>query len=169
VRELTGGIGPDRVIDAVGVDAEHVHAGPGAHRTETPEEEFAQEIEQPAPEHKEDGPFSLGDGAAPSVALRWAVRSVAKAGTIGIIGVYRPTVQAFPIGEAMNKNLAILAGNCNHRRYIPELLQLVASGAVEPDQVLTQRGQIVSAIEAYEAFDRRDSGWTKVELEPVTA
>ena len=78
-------------------------------------------------------------------------------------------MQAFPIGEAMNKNLAILAGNCNHRRYIPELLQLVASGAVEPDQVLTKRGEIVSAIEAYEAFDRRDSGWTKVELEPVTA
>jgi threonine dehydrogenase-like Zn-dependent dehydrogenase len=169
VRELTGGIGPDRVIDAVGVDAEHVHAGPGADRTETPEEEFAQEVEQTAPEHKEDGPFSVGDGAAPSMALRWAVRSVAKAGTIGIIGVYPPTVQAFPIGEAMNKNLAILAGNCNHRRYIPELIQLVAAGAVEPDQVLTKRGEMVSAIEAYEAFDRRDSGWTKVALEPVTA
>jgi threonine dehydrogenase-like Zn-dependent dehydrogenase len=169
VRELTGGIGPDRVIDAVGVDAEHVHAGPGADRTETPDEEFAQEIAQTAPEHKEDGPFSLGDGAAPSMALRWAVRSVAKAGTIGIIGVYPPTVQAFPIGEAMNKNLAILAGNCNHRRYIPELLQLVSGGAVEPDQVLTKRGEMVSAIEAYEAFDKRASGWTKVELEPVPA
>jgi threonine dehydrogenase-like Zn-dependent dehydrogenase len=169
VRELTGGIGPNRVIDAVGVDAEHVHAGPGADRTETPDEEFAQEIAQTAPEHKEDGPFSLGDAAAPSMALRWAVRSVAKAGTIGIIGVYPPTVQAFPIGEAMNKNLAILAGNCNHRRYIPELLQLVSGGAVEPDQVLTKRGEMVSAIEAYEAFDKRASGWTKVELEPVRA
>jgi threonine dehydrogenase-like Zn-dependent dehydrogenase len=169
VRELTGGIGPDRVIDAVGVDAEHVHSGPGADRTETPDEEFAQEIAQTAPEHKEDGPFSLGDGAAPSMALRWAVRSVAKAGTIGIIGVYPPTVQAFPIGEAMNKNLAILAGNCNHRRYIPELLQLVSGGAVEPDQILTKRGEMVSAIEAYEAFDKRASGWTKVELEPVPA
>jgi threonine dehydrogenase-like Zn-dependent dehydrogenase len=169
VRELTGGIGPDRVIDAVGVDAEHVHAGPGAGRTETPDEEFAQEIAQTAPEHKEDGPFSLGEGAAPSMALRWAVRSVAKAGTIGIIGVYPPTVQAFPIGEAMNKNLAILAGNCNHRRYIPELLQLVSGGAVEPDQVLTKRGEMVSAIEAYEAFDKRASGWTKLELQPVRA
>jgi threonine dehydrogenase-like Zn-dependent dehydrogenase len=75
-------------------------------------------------------------------------------------------VQAFPIGEAMNKNLSILAGNCNHRRYIPELIGLTASGAVEPDQVLTQRGEIVGAVEAYEAFDRRQSGWTKVELEP---
>jgi threonine dehydrogenase-like Zn-dependent dehydrogenase len=167
IRELTGGIGPDRVIDAVGVDAEHVHAGPGAGRTETPDEQFAAEVEQTAPEHSDDGPFSLGEGAAPSMALRWAVRSVAKAGTIGIIGVYPPTVQAFPIGEAMNKNLSILAGNCNHRRYIPELISLVAGGAVEPDQILTKRGEMVSAIEAYEAFDRRASGWTKVELTPA--
>jgi threonine dehydrogenase-like Zn-dependent dehydrogenase len=169
IRELTGGIGPDRVIDAVGVDAEHVHGGPGEGRTETPDSEFAQEVEQTAPEHKDSGPFSRGEGAAPSMALRWAVRSVAKAGTIGIIGVYPPTVQAFPIGEAMNKNLAILAGNCNHRRYIPELVRLVAGGEVEPDQVLTNRGEMVSAIEAYEAFDARRSGWTKVELEPAGA
>lgn len=164
IRELTGGIGPDRVIDAVGVDAEHVHAGPGAGRTETPDEEFAQEVEQTAPEHKDDGPFSIGEGAAPSMALRWAVRSVAKAGTIGIIGVYPPTVQAFLIGEAMGKNLAILAGNCNHRRYMPELVSLTAGGVVEPDQVLTKREGMVSAIDAYEAFDARAAGWTKVEL-----
>jgi len=169
IRELTGGIGSDRVIDAVGVDAERVHAGPGAGRTETPDEEFEAELEQTAPEHKDQGAFSVGEGAAPSMALRWAVRSVAKAGTIGIIGVYPPTVHAFPIGEAMNKNLSIAAGNCNHRRYIPELMRLVASGTVEPDQVLTKRGAIVSAIDAYEAFDARASGWTKVELTPAAS
>lgn len=169
IRDLTGGIGPDRVIDAVGVDAEHTHDGPGQQRTQTPDAQFAEEIEQTAPEHTDDGAFSIGDGAAPTMALRWAVRSVAKAGTIGIIGVYPPTVQSFPIGEAMNKNLAILAGNCNHRRYIPELISLVASGAVEPDQVLTQRTGMVSAIEAYEAFDARRTGWTKVALEPTPA
>jgi threonine dehydrogenase-like Zn-dependent dehydrogenase len=169
LRDLTGGIGPDRVMDAVGVDAEHVHAGPGEDRTETPDEQFDREIEQTAPEHKDEGPFSLGERAAPSMALRWAVRSVAKAGTVGIIGVYPPTVQSFPIGEAMNKNLAVLAGNCNHRRYIPELVGLTASGQVEPDRVLTNRGGMLSAIEAYEAFDRRASGWTKVELEPASA
>ena len=167
IRELTGGIGPDRVIDAVGVDAEHSHGGPGEDRRETSHEQFADEIEQTAPEHSEEGAVSIGDGAAPTMALRWAVRSVAKAGTIGIIGVYPPTVQSFPIGEAMNKNLAIQAGNGNHRRYIPELISLVASGALEPDQVLTQRAEMVSAIEAYEAFDSRRTGWTKVALEPA--
>jgi threonine dehydrogenase-like Zn-dependent dehydrogenase len=166
IRELTGGIGPDRVIDAVGVDAEHVHVGPGADRTETPDEQFAAEVERTAPEHSDDGPFSLGEGAAPTMALRWAVRCVAKAGTVGVIGVYPPTVQDFPIGEAMNKNLSILAGNCNHRRYIPELVSLVAGGAVQPDEILTKRAGMMSAIEAYEAFDRRAAGWTKVELTP---
>lgn len=169
VRALTGGIGPDRVIDAVGVDAEHTHGGPGADRTETSDEEFAAEVDQTAPEHRDDGAFSVGDGAAPTMALRWAVRMVAKGGTIGIIGVYPPTVQSFPIGEAMNKNLSILAGNCNHRRYIPELIRLVAAGAVQPDQVLTNRGGMVSALEAYERFDARESGWTKVELRPASA
>jgi threonine dehydrogenase-like Zn-dependent dehydrogenase len=101
------------------------------------------------------------------MALRWAVRTVAKAGTIGIIGVYPPTVQAFPIGEAMNKNLSMLAGNCNHRRYIPELIQLVAAGAVRPEEILTEQDRLVSAIDAYESFDARAPGWTKVALTPA--
>ncbi len=46
---------------------------------------------------------------------------IAKAGTLGIIGVYPPAAESFPIGKAMNKNLSINAGNCNHRAYIPKL------------------------------------------------
>ena len=168
IRRLTGGIGPDRVIDAVGVESERPQGGPAADRVETPDEDFQEEVARTAPETNPQGDL-FKPGGAPSMAMRWAVRSVAKAGTIAIIGVYPPTVQAFPIGEAMNKNLSILAGNCNHRRYIPELIGLVASGAVEPDQVLTKRGGLVSAIEAYEAFDRREAGWTKVELQPASA
>jgi threonine dehydrogenase-like Zn-dependent dehydrogenase len=34
------------------------------------------------------------------------------------LGVYPPAAQAFPLGEAMNKNLTVNMGNCNHRRYI---------------------------------------------------
>lgn len=81
-----------------------------------------------------------------------------------IIGVYPPTLTTFPIGEAMNKNLTINLGNCNHRKYIPELVAMVRSGAVRPSQILTRRATIDQAIEAYEAFDRREPGWTKVEL-----
>ncbi len=72
----------------------------------------------------------------------------------------------FPIGMAMNKNLTIRMGNCNHRRYIPKVVDMVRAGLVDPTQVLTQREPMMSVIEAYKAFDRRQPGWIKVELKP---
>jgi threonine dehydrogenase-like Zn-dependent dehydrogenase len=55
----------------------------------------------------------------------------------------------FPIGKAMNKNLTIKMGNCNHRRYFPTLIDLVRSGSVDPVTILTKVEPIQSAIEAY--------------------
>jgi threonine dehydrogenase-like Zn-dependent dehydrogenase len=81
--------------------------------------------------------------------------------------VYPEAMQSFPIGKAMNKNLTIQMGNCNHRRYIPSLIRLIQSGAVDPLRVLTQREPMTSAIAAYEAFDERRPGWIKVELRPA--
>ena len=104
-------------------------------------------------------------GDAPSQALDWAVACLAKAGTLSIIGVY-PEGRLFPIGAAMEKNLTIKAGNTPHRRYLPHLVDLVATGAIDPARVLTQSEPLEDAIEAYKAFDRRESGWVKVELRP---
>ena len=105
-------------------------------------------------------------GDAPSQVLDWAVKSLAKAGTLSIIGVY-PEGRLFPIGEAMEKNLTIKAGNTPHRKYIPDLVDLVETGAIDPSEILTQTEPLADAIEAYEAFDRRESGWVKVELKPA--
>ena len=66
----------------------------------------------------------------------------------------------------MNKNLTVTMGNCNHRRYIPQLVELVRSGVLVPSAVLTQVEPITSAIDAYKAFDKREPGWIKVKLEP---
>ena len=98
-------------------------------------------------------------------ALEWSVRALAKAGTLSIIGVYPPTMQTFPIGMAMNKDLTMEMGNCPHRKYIPELIELVRTGAVDPVQVLTQTEPVQDAIQAFETFDKRKPGWVKVELE----
>ena len=57
--------------------------------------------------------------------LDWSVEAIAKAGTLSIIGVYGE-VDSFPIGNAMEKNLTLMMGNCNHRRYLPHLIELVA-------------------------------------------
>lgn len=164
--ELTGGAGPDRVIDAVGVDAESPKGGPAAADAAELEDEFAAEVAEAAPETNQQGDL-WKPGDAPTQAARWYVEAIAKAGTIGMIGVYPPPVNHFPIGQAMNKNLVLKMGNAEHRRYIPGLLDLVASGLVDPSRVLTQEtGLSTDAIEAYEHFDRRDEGWIKTVLDP---
>jgi threonine dehydrogenase-like Zn-dependent dehydrogenase len=153
-------------IDAVGVDAERPKSGPEAESSEQLAETFQQEIASNAPETApRDGSWKPGD--APSQALRWAVEGLAKAGTLSIIGVYPPTMEAFPIGMAMNKNLSLGMGNCNHRKYIPHLVELVRTRAVVPSAVISQVENLEDAVEAYRAFDRRQSGWMKVELAPA--
>jgi len=163
IQQLTGGIGADCAIDAVGVDAECPHHGPAAKQAAENAEEFAQEVAAVAPVQHPDGP-NWRPGQAPSQAQRWAVEALAKAGTLSIIGVYPPDDTSFPIGSAMNKNLTIRMGNCNHRKYIPDLIELVRTGAVDPTAIITQREHMESVIDAYKAFDLRRPGWLKVEL-----
>src|SRR5690606_40002389 len=90
-----------------------------------------------APHTRPDGD-NWHPGDAPSQVLQWAVEGLAKAGTLAIIGVYPRQARSFPIGLAMNKNLTLKMGNCPHRRYIPKLIELVVSGAIDPAQILTQ-------------------------------
>jgi threonine dehydrogenase-like Zn-dependent dehydrogenase len=165
LHRLTGGIGVDRAIDAVGVDAVRPHGGPAAKEARKHAKEFERELKEIAPKPKPDGDNWV-PGDAPSQVLQWAVQSLCKAGTLAIIGVYPQTAKVFPIGQAMNKNLTLRMGNCHHRKYIPHLLDLVQGGMVDPLQVLTQQEALVDVIEAYRAFDRREPGWVKVELKP---
>jgi threonine dehydrogenase-like Zn-dependent dehydrogenase len=160
MKELTAGIGVDRVIDAVGVDANRPHSGPGA---KAAEKKHGKEKEKTAPDAKpKNGNWEPGD--ASSMVLEWGVKCVAKAGTISLIGVYGK-VDTYPIGDAFEKNLTLMMGNCNHRRYLPHLIELVRIGALAPAKILTQREPMTSAIEAYKAFDKRQPGWIKVKLE----
>lgn len=165
IQQLTGGIGVDRAIDAVGVDATRPQSGPAAQQADQQAQQFQQELQQIAPQTNPQG-NNWHPGDAPSLALTWAVQALAKAGTLSIIGVYPLTHRFFPIGMAMNKNLTINMGNCNHRKYIPTLVDMVRSGEVDPKQVLTQVEPLTSVIDAYKAFDTRQPGWIKVELVP---
>lgn len=165
LRALTGGIGVDRAIDAVGIDANCPHHGPAARAAEAQKGQFQRELQKVAPEqHPAGDNWHPGDG--PSQAQRWAVDALAKAGTLSIIGVYPASDDAFPIGMAMNKNLTIRMGNCNHRKYIPRLLEMVQSHVFDPESLITRQAELVSAVDAYKAFDTRQPGWLKVELLP---
>ncbi len=169
ILELTGGIGVDRAIDAVGVDAQHAHEGPAGKQAEQQRQDFAEEQRKIEPEAIKEGEhWVAGDG--PTQALDWAVESLCKAGQLAIIGVYPPSDRVFPIGKATNKNLTLKMGNCNHRRYYAKLIELVRSGAMDPVKILANVVEpMQSAIHAYEAFDRREPGWIKVELKPKIA
>lgn len=162
LREYTLGAGPDCVIDAVGVDATCAKHAPRAQRGK-----FEDQMDELAPDARKAERKSWWIGGAPSQVLEWAVKSVAKAGTVSIIGVYPPTMEHFPIGMAMNKNLRLNMGNCNHRKYLPRLVELVRSGVMRPEQFFTQRQPLISAIDAYRHFDQHESGWMKVKLEPA--
>jgi len=109
IRELTGGIGTDRVIDAVGVDAVQPHRGPAAEGAREQAAQFRREVEAIAPDADPKGDLWV-PGDAPSQALQWAVQAVAKAGTLAIIGVYPQSDRFFPIGIAMNRNLTLRMG-----------------------------------------------------------
>lgn len=166
VRELTKGIGADRAIDAVGVDAVHAKRGPALKRSEV--KQFKHEVDEVAPQTNPDGE-NWQPGNAPSQVLDWAIESLAKAGTLSVVGVYPASMRSFRIGDAMEKNLTIRMGNCNHRKYIPELVRLVRQGTIEPKKILTQVEPLMSAIDAYKVFDLRQPGWIKVELQPQKA
>ncbi|HWE82025.1 MAG TPA: zinc-dependent alcohol dehydrogenase [Gaiellaceae bacterium] len=158
IHEMTRGVGPDRVIDCVGIDANR--------RPGEDDERFEEAIAQLVPERAENG---WQPGSGPTQALEWAVEVIAKAGTLSIIGVYPPTCTTFPIGAAFMKNLTVKLGNCNHRAYIPKLVELVRTGVIDPTVLVTKHEPMSSAVEAYEAFDKRTAGWLKIELEPQAA
>jgi threonine dehydrogenase-like Zn-dependent dehydrogenase len=164
LKDLTNGAGPDRAIDAVGVDAATATRGPAADKSA--QKEFKQELEKITEMGTPKGE-AFQPGGAPSQALKWAIEAVAKAGTVSVIGVYTAPVQGFPIEQVMNKNLTMKAGNCNHRRYMPEMIELVRSGVIHPEEFLTQVQPITSAVDAYQAFDRHQAGWVKVKLDPA--
>jgi threonine dehydrogenase-like Zn-dependent dehydrogenase len=87
----------------------------------------AKDKEKVAPESKP----SKGDcepRRATSIALEWVGRSGGQGGTIFIVDVYGE-VDSFPIGNAMEKNLPVMMGNCNHRRYLPHLIERGQTGA----------------------------------------
>jgi threonine dehydrogenase-like Zn-dependent dehydrogenase len=138
VKELTGGIGVDCVVEAIGVDA---------YKSAHPPKQWAQ-------------------GDAPQMPLAGAVEMVAKAGHISVVGLYPEGFKDFDFGKAFGKNVTIRMGDCPHRRYLPKLVRMVASGVLHPARILTKRLAFDDAIEAYRAFDKHEQGWLKVELVP---
>ena len=144
IKAMTDGLGADVCIDAVGCEA----AG-----------NFAQTLTGVK--------LKLQAGAA--TALHWAINSVRKGGRVSIVGVYGPTFNAIPIGNAVNKGLTLRMNQASVKRHLPRLIEHIQSGRVDPKQVITHRVPLEEVAEAYEIFSRKLDNCIKTVLLPPSA
>ena len=108
------------------------------------------------------------------------VASVRFTGTIGCVGVFVPQDPgasdelakqgklAFDYGMFWFKGQHIGTGQAPVKKYNRQLRDLIAAGKAEPSFIVSHELPLDRAPEAYEHFDKRDDGWTKVVLHPAT-
>jgi threonine dehydrogenase-like Zn-dependent dehydrogenase len=160
VLDLTRGIGPDRAIDAVGASAESPKASTDGSLAGDRMARIERQRSQVYDDSMDDESQAV---AEPMQALYWAVESIAKSGTLAIVGTYPPRFESFPLGRAFDRNLTIKSGICHHRRYIPQLMQMMSSGSIDPMRILPKRVRPIAASEAFSSFGADSLGWSYVE------
>jgi glutathione-independent formaldehyde dehydrogenase len=121
-----------------------------------------------------------GEGEAPAAVLNSLIQAVRATGRLGIPGLYVPSDPGGPdehakqgmllvaIGKAFEKGLSFGTGQCNVKRYNRQLRDLIIAGRAQPSFVVSNELPLTQAPEAYEKFDQRVDGYTKVILHPVS-
>lgn len=146
LKEMTGGRGPDSVMDAVGMEAH----GAGL-------EGFYDKVKQAARLETD----------RPNV-LRQAIVACRKGGTVSVPGVYTGLVDKIPMGAFMNKGLTMKTGQTHIHRYLRPLLDRVQNGEIDPSFVITHRLPLEEAPHGYEIFKQKKDNCIKVVLKPGT-
>jgi glutathione-independent formaldehyde dehydrogenase len=110
--------------------------------------------------------------------LNSLIETVRPTGRLGIPGLYVPSDPGGPdehakqgmllvaIGKAFEKGLELGTGQCNVKQYNRQLRDLIIAGRAEPSFVVSHELPLAQAPEAYEKFDQRVDGYTKVILHP---
>ncbi|MYR57822.1 alcohol dehydrogenase catalytic domain-containing protein [Streptomyces sp. SID625] len=145
IKEQTGGEGTDKGVDAVGYQAQS---------------------------HKDVG------HEEPAVVLNTLVETVRPTGMLGIPGLYVPSDPGGPdehakhgqllvsIGKMFEKGQRMGTGQCNVKQYNRQLRDLIIAGRARPSFVVSHELPLDQAPQAYEKFDQRVEGYTKVVLHP---
>jgi S-(hydroxymethyl)glutathione dehydrogenase/alcohol dehydrogenase len=158
VRELTGGRGADAVVDAVGMEA---HGSPFAKAS-----------------HKAVGmlpdalakPLMTNVGVDRLDALRTAIDSVRRGGTISLSGVYGGMADPLPMLTLFDKQVQLRMGQANVKRWVPEILPLLTDDdPLGVDGFATHRLPLEAAPDAYATFQAKEDGMVKVVLKPELA
>lgn len=142
--EMTGGLGPDKCIDAVGMEG-HTHGVMG----------MFDRIKQ-ALMLESDRP----------VALREAMLACRNGGTVSVPGVYGGFDDKIPLGSFMNRSITLKTGQTHVQRYLQPLLERVMNGEIDPSFVITHRLPLDEAAQGYDMFLRKKDDCVKVVLKP---
>jgi threonine dehydrogenase-like Zn-dependent dehydrogenase len=144
IKKMTDWLGADVCIDAVGADA----AG-NAMQTLTG--------------------VRLKWQAGAATALYWAINSARKGGVVSIVGVYGPTFNAIPIGNAVNKGLTLRMNQAAVKRHLPRLIEHIQEGRIEPSEIITHRVPLQEISDAYHIFSSKLDNCIKPVLIPSSA
>lgn len=113
------------------------------------------------------GPDACIDAAGMTApdALRQAIHSCRKGGTISIPGACTGHVDKFPLGSLFTRGLTLKTGPTNVHTYLKPLLDRIEKGEIDPSFVISHRLPLEAGPKGYELFDSRD-GCIKVVLNP---
>jgi threonine dehydrogenase-like Zn-dependent dehydrogenase len=145
LKEMTDGHGPDKVIDAVGIEAH----GPTKTLELIDRVQTALKLETERP-----------------IALREAIMAVKGGGTVSVPGVYGGMSNSIPMGALMNKGLTIRTGQTHVKKYADDLLRRIDQGDFDPTFVVTHRVPLGRGPEMYQKFRDKQDGVIKVVLKP---
>jgi threonine dehydrogenase-like Zn-dependent dehydrogenase len=155
VRDLTGGRGPDAVIDAVGMEA---HGSP----TATTVQKFVGLLPDAIAE-----PMMKKAGLDRLAALYIAIDAVRRGGTISISGVYGGAVDPLPMFQLFDKQIQIRMGQANVRAWTDDLMPLLTDDdPLGVDAFATHHVPLADAPEAYSSFQKKEDGMVKVVFQP---
>ena len=144
LMEMSGGIGCDAVIDAVGMEA---HG-------------FAIDNMIDIAKQK------VGIGADRASALKQAILAVRPGGRVSIPGVYGGMTDKFPLGALMEKGLQVRSGQTHVQRYTKDLLEKIEDGTLDTTFLISHRLPLEDAAHGYKCFREEQDTWTKVILKP---
>jgi threonine dehydrogenase-like Zn-dependent dehydrogenase len=155
IRELTGGRGPDAVIDAVGMEA---HGSPVS--------KMAQQLTGLLPDRAAASLMERA-GVDRTAALLMAIDLVRRGGTISLSGVYGGMTDPLPMLTLFDKQIQLRMGQANVKRWVDDILPLLTDDdPLGVDTFATHHLPLEQAPTAYETFQKKSDGAIKIVLKP---
>ena len=144
LRELSGGRGPDVCIEAVGMEA---HSNRPDYLYDQVKQQLRMQTDRPT-------------------AVREAIMACRKGGSVFVLGVFGALVDKFPLGALMNKGLRFGGAQQHGQRYIPMLLERMASGELTTEHLATHVMSLDEAPQGYEMFKEKTDGCVRAVFQP---